>query len=77
MFQIPAKDSKELVELFQIQEMISKKNGINLELNETLNKAVLENSIIQLSFRISEQNVTVNQNMRTGVKNSTWPKIGS
>ena len=70
MFQIPAKDSKELVELFQIQELISKKNGINLELNETFNKAVLENSIIQLSFRISEQNVTVNQNMETGVKKS-------
>ena len=67
MFQIPAKDSKELELLLHIQDIASKENGRNLELNETIIKAFLENSIIQLSFRISEQNVAVNKNMKTGV----------
>ena len=72
MFQIPAKESKDFELLFQMQETIS--NGTNLELNETLIKAFLENSIIQLSFRISEQNVAVYKSMKTGVKMCKLPK---
>ena len=77
MFQIPAKDSKELeLLIFKygfVHEIISKKIFC-MELYETLIKAFLENSIIQLSFRISEQNVVVYKNMKTGVKMCKLPK---
>ena len=77
MFQIPSKDSKELEFLIFkygfVQENISKKIFC-MKLYETLIKAFLENSIIQLSFRISEQNVAVYKNMKTGVKMCKLPK---
>ena len=72
MFQIPAKDYYFQLFLVQIHEI--SKNGTNLELDETIMKAFLENSIIQLSFRISEQNMAVNKNMKTGVKKCKLPK---